>query len=491
MGLRSALAAALGISAGVSTPVVAQAGATQTVVEYVERSRPRGGAGTRISAGLLEDLDHNAEVRGSKWYGEPGKLGVAGKMLRDPHVRVSVNYVLNPVCSAKWRFMPTSKAAGDRRVADACTWAFFENLPWAQYARRIGISYFANGFALEEITDDIRQVPARLGMPGNRGLVPTGFHQRPAWTVHRWYQSEDNPAQIAGIQQWLSGSDTEDPGFVDVPASRLLRFTWDQEGADFEGLAPLRSAYPPWRIKMILQTIDAIAHERFGVGTPVGTAGPDASDEDLDALELALAELRSMEKGSLIIPEGWEVEWLTGQAGTNLHQAILRQNQDIAINLGAGHMMLGQVGPGSYALAGSQEGQLHREVDSHARFIASVLHRGSDGWSPVERFVRANFGEDVEVPCPRALYLPTRNWDAIAKTYSVLVQTRAVRADGAKESALLEAMDLPPFDEETAFALAAEAEPAGGPGDEPPADDDTEATPPESPEESEGEEVAA
>jgi hypothetical protein len=278
--------------------------------------------------------------------------------------------------------------------------------------------------------------------------VPTAFHQRPAWSIHRWFQSKQDPSQLEAVEQWLAGSDTEKTGFLRAPADRLIRFTWDQEGADFDGLAPLRSAFPAWRAKVAFMTIDAIAHERHGVGTPYAIAGPDAADEDLDAAEQILAELRAQEKTYALFDNGWTFDWKSGGSGTDLHQAILRCNQDIAINVGAGHMMLGQVGPGSYALAGSQEGQLHRETDAHARFVATILHRGADGWSPVERILRANYGDDVEVPKPKAFHLPTKNWESIAKTYATLVNSKAMRRTAKSEDAIREAMDLPAFDEE-------------------------------------------
>ncbi len=439
----SAVVAAAPVSLLASGPVAAS---------HMEspRRRPIGGAGNQISAGFIKDLDSNPEVRGAKWRGEPGKIGYAGKMLRDPHVRMSINYVTNPMTAAVWRFQPTSKAPIDVEAANFLTWAFFDQLPWSKYLRRIALSYFSSGFALEEMTDDVRPVPSRFALHpgGGRGLLPTAFHQRPAWSVYRWEQSKNDPSQLASVQQWLGGSDVERAGFVNVPADRLIRFTWDQEGADFDGLAPLRSAYPAWLAKIAFMTIDAIAHERHGVGTPYAIAGPNAADEDLDAAEQILAELRSMEKQYALFDNGWTFDWKSGSSGTDLHQAILRCNQDIAINVGAGHMMLGQVGPGSYALAGSQEGQLHRETDAHARFISTVMHRGDDGWSPVERILRANYGDDVEVPKPKAFHLPTKNWESIAKTYSGLISTGALRRTAASEDAIREAMDLPPFDEE-------------------------------------------
>ena len=367
--------------------------------------------------------------------------------------------------AARGVFRGGSGSQLDRGVARFCSWCFFDRLPWSQIVRRIGVSYFSAGFALEEITDAMVQLPAGM-FPGHprpmAALVPTGFHQRPAWSVYRWHQSKSNPAHLDSVEQYLVGSDGEKAGFPRVSADRLLRFTWDQEGADFEGFSILRNAYQPWKLKMLFLKLDAMGQERHAVGNPIVNASEDPSDEDLDALEQSLAELRSHESGYLILPNGYNFKWEAGQAGSDVGLAIERCNTDIAVNVGAGQMRLGLTGSsGSHALANTQQGQTHLEVDSHARFIATTLWNGSDGWSPVERFVRANYGPDVAVPRPEAVNLPTRNWESTAKTYGTLVAQRAIRPDRTTEDAIREAMGLPPHDPDTAYEIK---EPALFPG---------------------------
>jgi len=435
------------------------------------RERPQGGAGTRLSAGFLTDIDQNAEVRGSKWYGSPSVAGISQKMRRDAHARKSADYVVHPLAGAKWRFRPASSDALDREVADFATHAFFERLPWSQIVRRVATGYMFDGFAIEEVTDGTAPVSASRFPHHPRtaaAVVPTGFHQRPAWSVYRWHQNKTNPAQIESIQQYIQGSDGEKAGFPTVSADRLWRLTWDQDGADFDGLAPMRSAYGPWKIKQLLLTLLVMGHERFALGVPVMTLSEDPADEDVDAAEQVLAELRAHQKAYVILPNGYDLDLKTATFGTDVLTAIEAQNKDMAINVGAGHMMLGLGGKnaGSYALASTQQGQLHLEVDAHGRFIATCLTLGMDGWSPAERIVRANYGPDVAVPHAEAMNLPTRDWESVAKTYGTLVSQRAIRRDGRTEDQIRESVGLPPFDPESAIEDApppvmAEADPGG------------------------------
>lgn len=453
MGIRSALATALGVSA-VATPIHAQ---SATSIEYRERTRPTGGVGTRISAGFLEDVEQNAEIRGEKWHGRPGVLGFAGKMDADPHVRKSADYILHPIAAAKWVFQPESSDPLDIEVARFATHVFFERLPWEQIVRRVGKSYFKHGFALEEMTDAIGAV-SRDRFPNHprpeAALLPSGFHHRPAWSVYRWHQSKTNPAHVESIQQYIPGSDGEQAGFPHISADRLVRWTWDQDGADFEGRAIYRSAYGAWKSKMILRKLYLQASEKHAVGQWVGETGPDPAIEDIDAFEESLADIRSRPDGYLVLPNGWKADPKSGSPGMDLLPGIEKCDTDIAINVGSGYMRLGLTGnSGSHALGSTQQGHHHLEVDGHARFIASALYHGSDGWSPVERIIRANYGHDVAIPRPVAVNLPTRNWREVAKTYGALKAQGAIRADGKTEDAIRESLGLPPHDPESAYAL--------------------------------------
>jgi hypothetical protein len=208
----------------------------------------RGGSGTVITQGFISELEYNPELRGAKWYGEPGRIGVAGKMMRDPHVRASVNYVADALCAAKWRFEAASKSPLDREVATYCQRGIVKGIPFRRLVKRIVRGYMPYGFSLHEVLDDERPVSRErfpLHPGGGVGVLPIAFEERPAWTVYQWVQKPDRTTELAAVRQRLSVSDAEPYGLREIPSDRLLRITWDQEGADFSGLAPLRSGARP------------------------------------------------------------------------------------------------------------------------------------------------------------------------------------------------------------------------------------------------------
>lgn len=415
---------------------------------------PSGGVGTQIWSGQITSFDPNSVTAGDLWYGTATRTGVVQKMRFDGHVRQSQEYIISPLLLADWTFLPDGTDPIALETAEFCKHVYFSELDFSKILRRIVRGYSANGFHIEEPVEKIIDV-SRDRYPHHVGEgVGVGYrdwHDRPAWSVYQFFQQPEYPDRLDHIVQQLPGSDTEESGHKKIPASRLVRFTWDQEGGNFEGLATLRSAYGPWMLKQQLQVIDAIKHEREGVGTPTATLGENAKEGDIDKLATSLAQLRTQEQGYLIVPHGYEFDWKAGGGGSDLNTAIARCNIDIAFNVAAGFMNLGLTGKvGSFALGGTQQGQHHMYTSAHAKFIESVFNHGADGWSPVRRMVELNFGPNAPVPKLKATNLPTRNWQEVAKTIAMLVQSGVVTGDMPTENRLRQAFDMPELDLYTA-----------------------------------------
>lgn len=431
----------------------------------VDYSTPRGGAGTSISSGLIEDLDHNAEVRGAKWYGDSWSIGIAGKMLRDPHVRKSVEAITDPLLGAKWVFKPASKDPLDVEIAAFCEHVFFERNNWSE-ALLLICNYIRDGFSILELTLDNRPI-AKTSFPKHPGngnaWIYTGFHDRPAKTIAAWYQSSIDPRKLAGIQQWIPGSDGEVSGHYDVPADRLLRFTWGQEGANYAGFPPLRSAYGAWKTKIMLMIADAIRHEREGNGIPTISLPESASPADEERANAILEDIRMHERARLTLPYGFEFKFTTttGQS-TGLGEAIERCNRDIAFNMDVAWMLL-SVGTdtGSHALAQTQRGKYVLSLEKHKQFIENAFNLGTDGWSPVERLVRANYGAEVALPRLLARNMPTRDWESVLPVVHNLATSKIITPDDLLEDSIRENLDLPVRDPATAREVSLGASPLG------------------------------
>lgn len=413
-----------------------------------------------ISGGHLEDTDANSEVRGEKWYGSPGKIGIAGKMIRDPHVRRSIAAVTDPILAAQWAFDAASEDPLDVEIADFCRWVFLELNDWRR-ANRDALRYHRDGFSLLELTDDVRPVPeARFPLhPGSgQGIVYTGFHYRPASTLQGWIQSSTDPTQIAGIDQWIVGSDEEEPGTRYIPADRLLRFSQDQEGANFAGLATARSAYGAWFVKITLLVLNAIRHERQGLGTPTIQMPENPDPKDVATAESILEQMRSHQRGYVLLPHGYVFKWETANGGdTGILTTIDNCNRDIAFNTGTGFLFMGTSdgAHGSYALAQTQTGPYEISLDQHATFVATTWMLGSDGWSPVRRMVDLNYGPGHALPKLVARNMPTKDWIKVLPVMHNLAISKYLTPDEPTEKHIRSVLALPQHDPATRREVAA------------------------------------
>ena len=381
--------------------------------------RPRivGVTGTQIHAGRIADLDQNTEVRDEKWIGTPGHIGIADKMVRDPVVNRSHASLIGPLVDAFWDVDAASESPLDLEIADFVSHNLFERVSWARFVEQV-LTFIRYGVSLFEQTDELQPISTtRFPLhPGRgRGLVLTGLHHRPAPTIYEWVPNARNAAQLALLRQWSTGSDTETGGVVEIPASRLLRFTWEQEGANFRGFAPARAQYGAWKAKLVFLVLEMIKHEKAHVPTPVITL-PDAQtagEDEIAEAEAILVAYRSHEKGYVVLPGGYKLDLKTIDGTTDIHETITRLDQYILFPFAANYEVLGQNGTGSHALAGTQKSTQEIVLARFATFISDTLNIGADGWSLVERLVRANYGRDVALPRIVARSLPTRDWSKV------------------------------------------------------------------------------
>jgi len=207
----------------------------------------------------------------------------------------------------------------------------------------------------------------------------------------------------------------------------------------------------------LLVLVELIRHEREHTGTPTFELPEGATDDLVEEARTIAAELRANEKAYLVLPNGVKFKWSTTETTTDINATIQRLNQDIAHNVGAGFLLHGSTNTsGSYALASTQAGHYEIGLEKHARFIAGTWNNGQDGWSPIERIVRLNYGERASVPRLVARNLPTRDWAKILPVAHNLIMSGGLRVDEPLRQTIREAMFFPPEDAETMQAVPAQ-----------------------------------
>ncbi len=414
----------------------------------------QGRSGRAHAEGYLELEELNIELQGQ------AGLRIFDEMYRtDPDVRRSLAMVCNPIIAGLWTVEPFGGDDADEQAvqqARAVEWALFEFLRpnlTAHLAESLPL-FTRSGFAPFEL------VWGATEYEGEQMLLPRRLDTRLPRTVWRWVQ--DELGELKEIEQFVPGwtADSSHPsGKLTIPARDLVYYRVGAEGDNWEGVSLLRPAYKPWYLKDKIERLDAIAQEREATGIPVVYPPANASDEQLDAVEEAMAALKAGEEAYVVMPGphaqdlkddphmGWRLDVLglsggSGGGGTRDAQPSLSYHSDkIAAAVVAEFMRLGQAGEGARATADVQQDPFYAGVEALSAIV-------EDQWNEqvIPRIIALNFAAAEGAP-----KLSMDKADSTALTelqtfVSGLVGSNALTADDPLEDWLRERADLPPVD---------------------------------------------
>lgn len=168
---------------------------------------------------------------------------------------------------------------------------------------------------------------------------------RPPWTI-----SEIAVAFDGGLVYIKQGTNINDRP---LPVDRLVCYVWQQQPGNWTGRSIFRPMYRNWLVKDRLIRVDAMKHERNGVGMPIIEAPPDASPQQVRDLDRMAQEYKVGERGGGAIPNGSKMT-LQGIQGAipETIGSIRFHNEEMARAMLMMFMQLGQTETGSRALGG-------------------------------------------------------------------------------------------------------------------------------------------
>lgn len=399
----------------------------------------RGGTSLDVFQGHIDRIETAPQLRGRRWRGQPGVPGTALKMLTDIHVRKSRDAVVDPVARAKFAFTPGD---GTPAAAEA---ARFQNLVWFHpqyfpFSLRLGRmlrDLFSFGFSVDEVAErvvDISQAEFPLHPGGGKAVGIADMHERPAWSIEEWRQRPEDGTRLRSVLQYAhKGADVRG-SYLEIPASRFLRMTWEQSDANFEGNPIQRGCYGPWFIKRVLGLIEAQNHEMAHKPVVVVTRPSTGTQDDDDILAKSVANWRANNGGYIMAPDGYAIELKAGSSTTDINATIERLDWSIAYASGTGFVLMGKSNSsGSYALSKTQGSQYEVGLSRWTELPIHAFNMGMDGYSVVHRIHMLNYGSDVAVPTLEVQSLPTQNWLDIFPVLTSLVERGLVRADDPLE----------------------------------------------------------
>ncbi len=292
--------------------------------------KQQGDSGTVIFKGLITQEEYNYSLTGQE------ARRIFDVMRRsDATVHAALMAVKLPIRALDFTIEPASDDEADVKIADYINHELFErNINFADFLREcltmleFGFSVFEKVYELTEYEGQ-----ARLGL--------AKISSRKQRSIRYWITEDGKP----GVQQQLIGDGSNNLAFglVSIEEAKLIIFTNDREGDNYEGVSLLRFAFKDWDMKDKLGLVNAIALEKMAVGVPVLTAPDSADPAEIDKAEAIIRNMRANEESFLRVPTGWTIEMLDMKASSvkDVLPTIEYHNHQIMLSVLAQFLMLG------------------------------------------------------------------------------------------------------------------------------------------------------
>lgn len=401
------------------------------VAQAAQLREELGGSGTFNFGGFIRGEDFNPQMDG------PTAIKNLDEMRRsDAQSHAALEVVKMPIRTANYEVDPADPEDPESvAIANFVKWNLFDGMTttWDDVVRQ-SLLMLDFGFMLFEKVWTVQEEGEYKEFVVLHKLAP-----RPPKTLWQWFTDEDG--SLLSVKQLTVKAGTYQ--FLDIPASKLVRFTFQQEGDNFAGISMLRTAYPHWLIKKQLYVIDAIRATRYGVGIPRAKLQPGykPTAEDRAAMAQMLQGLSSHQHAYLIQPPQVEVDILMPQGvrgGVELLSSIDHQNEQITRNILAQFLdMGGKSQGGSRALGASAMDFFLNAIESIANQLCDVLNK-----QVVKDLVDMNF-TTTKYPTIRAVGIGDPNVQALATAAQALAASGLLTPDKATENTFRSLMNLP------------------------------------------------
>lgn len=386
-----------------------------------KQSPPIGSSGTEIFAGIINE-EYNPEIsdiKGIKIYDKMRK--------QDATVRAAMSVCSLPIRRASWFIQTASEDEADMEVRDFIERALFDemSITWDDFLRQALLMLTFGVMTFEKVYE-IRNIE------GVDRVIWKKFAPRMPISITHWETADGNK----GIQQLAPNVGKA----VSIPLEKLLVFVNEMEGENWWGTSLLRAAYKHYDIKYKIEKIDAIAHERQGLGIPFVKLPPGYTEEDVTRAKAVLGNLRASEQGYLLEPDDMDVEFKDMQSSTTRDpsKTIAYHNRQITLSVLAQFLDLGSGSTGSRALSEDHTSLFLQSLEAIANNVVGVVNKFA-----IKELVDLNF-ENVDV-YPELAYtgISRVNVEKLSTAYQRFTQSGGLKVGEADDQFIRGLMGLP------------------------------------------------
>ena len=348
----------------------------------------------------------------------------------DPQVKSVLRAIELPIRRARYFVEPFSDKPRDKEIADEIWKNLSEGMTitWDDTIRH---SLLMNpfGFSILEKVWEYKDGKFKI-----KKLDP-----RLPSSIIRWEYNKSAGRLIGPVQVDTDGEEYQ------LPIEKIMIFTNEREGDNWEGISILRPAYKPWYIKGKLEKINAIKHDRHGVGVYKAKLPSNVvrDSDEWNQTRDALESLYANDVSYLMEPDGYQFESLqvgNDKAGTDALPSIQYCDRMIARGPLVMFVDLGTTETGSRALGGSFIDLFLDSLQAQGDYICEVMTRFL-----IHDYCRFNYNIPVE-EYPRMRVSSIKKLDS--ETIAVLSKAGVITNDNSLENAVRDEMGLPEKDKE-------------------------------------------
>lgn len=394
--------------------------AGQKQIRKKDYSLELGDSGVRIFSGIIDTDEYINNLRG------PALMRAIEEMRRgDATVKAGLIAAKAPLISADWYAQAGGPDKDDEEIKKLTEHVMVKVLHWKQRLLPEILTMLDFGFSVFEIVVDWIEVE------GKRYLVPVKVAYRKQTTIQSWETREKEP----GITQL-----TAEGQQVSIPDAKLVAFTHQQEGDNWQGISILRPAYGSWYFKNNLERIEALQQERQGLGVVKIKHPTNASEPMKATARQAARNIRANEQAYIEEPDGWEIEFMDMKAKTvaDPTAAIARHDRNILKSMQVQYLDIGaSSSSGSYSASDNQRELLEQTNQALGAQIAARINE-----KVIRLLVDLNF-TNAAYPEWTCGSIAKDNVKDFSEVYKTLVDAGALNPSEADEDHIRTILKLP------------------------------------------------
>jgi hypothetical protein len=362
----------------------------------------------------------------------PESIQTYGKMRHDPQISAVLKAYTLPLRAATWAVNP--KGCRDevvQVVADALGLPILgdndgpgpfrrRGVLWSEHLR-LALLMLVYGHMPFAIGGEVTGNPLRWRLTELSERLPSTISEI----------KTDDAGKLLWIKQNIGG-----PNPPPIPASNLVWYVHEREGAAWYGKSMLQAAYGPWLLKHEMWRVLATSSRRFGMGVPTVNAPAGATQAEIEGAARLAAGMRVGEQSGVGLPAGYTAGLMGMQGSTPdtlgyVHYLDAQIAQSVLVSV----LNLDSSPNGSRALGETLISLLHEAWRATAEEIAVPASRLA------VNIVDWNWSEDE--PVPGVLCTDIGQTEVTAEAISSLVSCGALVPDAGIDATLRQRFGFP------------------------------------------------